>query len=234
MIKATRLRELNKALTEQGTLHLRDAARRFGVSEMTVRRDVAAAPDKYTCLGGHIVRVAENGSPAGYVIQSEKDHFAQAKRLACQKALQYIQDHDTLFIDCGTTLVALAHLLPPDLDLTVVCYSLDLARILSKKPNVRLLMLGGWYRPSSDSFSGEEVLRAMAEVGINKAFISAAGIDENYGVTCWNPHEKPIKQKAMKLASHRYLVADSSKLGQRRPVLFARASAFDAVVTETS
>lgn len=234
MTKATRLEELDRALAEYGTLHLRDAAHRLDVSEMTVRRDVAAEPGRYACLGGYIVRVAQDGSPVGYVIQSEKDHFAKAKRQACRKALARIQAHDTVFIDCGTTLAVLADLIPVGLPLTVVCYSLDLARILSQKQQVRLFLLGGWYQASSDSFDGEHVLRGLAEIGVNKAFISAAGVDAHYGVTCWNPHEKPIKQEAMKLASQCYLVVDSSKIGQRRPVRFAQVGAFDEVITEKS
>jgi DeoR family deoxyribose operon repressor len=234
MIKATRLEELDKALAEFGTLHLRDAARRLGVSEMTVRRDVAADPGRYACLGGHIVRVAQDGTPIGYVIQSEKDHFAQAKRQACRNALARIRAHDSVFVDCGTTLVALADLIPADMPLTVVCYSLEVARLFAQKSRVRLFLLGGWYHASSDSFGGEHVLRDLAEIGVNKAFISAAGVDARYGVTCWNPHEKPVKQEAMKLASQRFLVVDSSKMGQRRPVRFAQLGAFDEVITEKS
>ena len=221
---------MSKLLATGGAMHLRDIAQRFGVSQMTIRRDVAQHADKFVCLGGHIAHAA--GGASGYTIESEKDHFAGAKRAACRAALCHVRDHDTLFIDCGTTLLALAHLIPDELHLTVICYSLGIAEILKKKPNVRLLVLGGWYVPSSDSFGGEETLAALADKGINTAFISAGGVDDVYGVSCWNPHEKAVKQKAMKIASRCYLVVDSSKLGQRRPIQFARLNAFTGIVTE--
>ena len=47
-----RIDALAEALNGPGVLHLKDAARVLGVSEMTVRRDVAGVPDRFSYLGG--------------------------------------------------------------------------------------------------------------------------------------------------------------------------------------
>ena len=52
--KTERANALADALARRGVLHLRDAAALLGVSEMTVRRDVSAMPDRFAYLGGHI------------------------------------------------------------------------------------------------------------------------------------------------------------------------------------
>ena len=52
MAKPERLRVLADALARQSVMRLRDAAALLGVSEMTVRRDIAASPGKFTYLGG--------------------------------------------------------------------------------------------------------------------------------------------------------------------------------------
>ena len=57
--RAERLTSLANALSRRGVLRLREAAEILSVSEMTVRRDVSASPDRFAYLGGHIVSAAD-------------------------------------------------------------------------------------------------------------------------------------------------------------------------------
>ncbi|TDN63295.1 DeoR/GlpR family DNA-binding transcription regulator [Paraburkholderia sp. BL10I2N1] len=232
MAKIDRLRLLADTLKTQGVLHLRDAATLLQVSEMTVRRDIAATPGQFTYLGGYIVSANDVPNAAGYTIEHEKDHFAQAKAEASAIASSLLANDETIFIDCGTTLVTLARLIPADMHLTVVCYSLNVAEVLRRKPNVRMILLGGVYMPSSDSFANEDSVETLRRMGINKAFLSAGGVDEARGVTCWNFHEVAIKQAAMASAVERHLVVDQSKLGKVKAVRFSQLDEFDSIVTE--
>jgi DeoR family transcriptional regulator, deoxyribose operon repressor len=234
MQKPERLRALADALARQNVMRLRDAATLLGVSEMTVRRDIAASPGQFTYLGGYIVSATDvpNSGSAGYSLEQEQDHFAQAKAEASAVAAGLIANHETIFIDCGTTLTTLARLIPNDWHVTVVCYSLNVAEILRRKPNVRMILLGGVYMSSSDSFAGEEGIDVLHRMGINKAFISAGGVDTARGVTCWNFHEVAIKQAAMGSAVERHLVVDASKLGVVKAVRFSQVDEFDSIITE--
>lgn len=232
MTPAERLHKLEQALRQSGSLRLRDAAALLGVSEMTVRRDLARHPGTLSYLGGHIVAAHSLQNAGQYSVAQEKDHFAQAKQRASQKALALIAPHDVIFIDCGTTLLHLARLIPDSLPLTVVCYSLNTADILKNKPAMRLIVLGGTYMSSSDSFSGQEALNALDQLSFDTAFMSAGGVDDHTGVSCWNLHEKDIKRRAMQRAKRRYLVVDSSKLGVRRHIRFADLNEFDTILTE--
>jgi hypothetical protein len=65
-----------------------------------------------------------------------------------------------------------------------------------------------------------------------EAFISAGGVDEARGVTCWNFHEVAIKQAAMESAVERHLVVDASKLGKVKAVRFSQLDQFDSLITE--
>jgi DeoR family deoxyribose operon repressor len=232
MLKSERLCALADAIAQHKVVHLRDAASLLGVSEMTVRRDIATSPDQFTYLRGYIVSATDVQNGAGYSLDQEKDHFAQAKAEASAIAAKLIADNDTLFVDCGTTLTTLARLIPADLHVTVVCYSLNVAEILRRKPNVRMMLLGGLYVSASDSFSADETLDIVRRMGINKAFISAGGVDETRGVTCWNFHEVAIKQAAMHSAVERHLVIDSSKFGVVKAARFAQIGEFDSIITE--
>lgn len=231
-LRTERLNRLTKALAEQGVVRLRDAAALLDVSEMTVRRDIAANAGQFAFFGGHILRAGDFGGNAGYRIDREQDKFAAAKAAACAKAANLIAERDTVFIDCGTTTPYLANLIPTNLSVTVVCYALNIAQIVSRKPEVRMILLGGAYHPSSATFSGGEGLEALSAIGVNKAFISAGGVERARGVSCWNFHEVPIKQKAMSCAVERHLVVDSSKIGKVTAAFFAKIDDFDSIITE--
>jgi DeoR family deoxyribose operon repressor len=97
---------------------------------------------------------------------------------------------------------------------------------------VRMILLGGVYVPSSDSFAGEESIEMLRRMGINKAFISAGGVDQARGVTCWNFHEVALKQAAMASAVERHLVVDTSKFGAVKAVRFSQVDDFDSIITE--
>jgi DeoR family deoxyribose operon repressor len=231
-LRSERVSLLTKALAEQGVVRLRDAAALLNVSEMTVRRDIAANANQFAYFGGHILRAGDLSPNSGYLIDREQDKFSTAKAAACAKAASLIAERDTIFIDCGTTMPFLANLIAPNSNVTVVCYSLNIAQIISRKSNVRMILLGGAYHPSSATFSGAEGLEALSNIGINKAFISAGGVERVRGVSCWNFHEVPIKQKAMSCAVESHLVVDSSKIGKVMAAFFARTDQFDSIITE--
>lgn len=228
--KDERIAEIMAFVEEAGVLRIRDAAMRLGVSEMTIRRDIGSDAAPLNCLGGYIIPVQDGTNVSDYVFDLEKDSHANAKIQACTAAAALIEQHDTIFIDCGTTTPHLAHLVPHNRKITVVCYSLNIAEILARRNDVRLLVLGGIYHPEAASFSSDQGIEILKRVNINKAFLSAGGVDDEHGVTCSHFHEVPIKQMAMQRALQKYLVVDESKLGKVRAARFANLADFDRVI----
>src|SRR6201989_603608 len=197
--RTQRLLRLRRAVTENGTLHLRDAAQLLNVSEMTVRRDLASSDAALACLGGHVVNAA-SPTAVKYTLEQEIDQHTQDKRLACRAAVASLREGDTIFIDCGTTMQVLAECLPEGLPLSVICYSMNVAAIVTRRPATQVMLMGGLYHPSSQSFSSDEGLSYLRKLGINKAFISAGGVHPVRGASCSNFHEVAIKQVAVATA----------------------------------
>ena len=227
--RAQRLQRLRRAIAENGTLHLKDAARLLDVSEMTVRRDLASPDATLACLGGYVVNAA---SPSGvkYTLEQEIDQHTQDKRVACRSAAASIQEHDTIFIDCGTTMQSLAECLPEGMPLSVICYSMNVASIVTRRPATQVMLMGGLYHPSSQSFSSDEGLSYLRRLGINKAFISAGGVHPARGASCSNFHEVEIKQAVIATAMENIMVVDASKLGSLKPAFFANLDAFSKII----
>lgn len=218
-------------LAGQSHLKLATIAADLGVSEMTIRRDVMESGGRFACLGGHVIG-AQNDVAGDYVLEKENDQHAAAKIAACAKAVKLIEEDDTIFIDCGTTTPRLAALIPAEMRLTAICYSLNVAEILSRRQNTRLILLGGLFHPAAASFSGEAALEQLQRISINKAFISAGGVHETRGVTCSHFHEVPVKQAAIERAVVSYLVVDASKFGKVRSAHFAEAATFTSIVSD--
>jgi DeoR family deoxyribose operon repressor len=227
--RAQRLQRLRRAVAENGTVHLRDAAQLLNVSEMTVRRDLAASDAALACLGGYVVNAA-SPTAVKYTLEQEIDQHTQDKRLACRAAVASLREGDTIFIDCGTTMQSLAECLPEALPLSVICYSMNVAAIVTRRPATQVMLMGGLYHTSSQSFSSDEGLTYLRKLGINKAFISAGGVHPMRGASCSNFHEVAIKQAVVATAVENILVVDASKLGSLKPAFFADLDGFSKIV----
>lgn len=225
-----RLERMQILVRSTGPQSLSYVAELLGVTEMTIRRDLAAADSTLTCLGGYVLEATLPAAAEKYVLAEELDHHTARKRLACQRACSFIEDGDCLFIDCGTTMVHLASALPPDMTLSVVCYSMNVADIVSKRPDTQLILLGGVYQPSSASYYSDESIQYLGRLGVNKAFISAGGADPVRGVSCSHFHEVAIKQAAIRSAAQRFLVVDESKLGRMRAAFFSPLDVFSKII----
>jgi DeoR family deoxyribose operon repressor len=227
--RSLRLQKLRRAIDENGTLHLKAAAQLLNVSEMTIRRDLASSDASLACLGGHVVDAAFP-TAVKYTFEQELDQHTQHKLLACRRAIESIRDGDTLFIDCGTTMQSLAECVPSELSLSVICYSMNVAAIITKRPNTQVMLIGGLYHASSQSFFSEEALKYLHKLGINKAFISAGGVHPARGASCSNFHEIAIKQAAIANAMESILVVDESKLARLKPAFFSDLDAFSRII----
>ena len=230
-LRDDRLERIAAMLAGQSHLKLAAIAAELGVSEMTIRRDVTESGGRFACLGGHVIG-AQNDVAGDYMLEKENDHHAAAKIAACAAAVKLIEEDDTIFIDCGTTMPRLAALIPAEMRLTAVCYSLNVAEILARRQNTRLILLGGLFHPAAASFSGETALEQLQRISINKAFISAGGVHETRGVTCSHFHEVPVKQAAIARAVESYLVVDASKFGKVRAAHFADIPAFTSIISD--
>lgn len=230
--KKTRLSKLRQAVIEQTSLHVKDAAELLNVTEMTIRRDLRENPELFNYYGGHIVLANGRSNMASYDLDRATELFEQEKKAACKHCLQYIKAKDTIFVDCGTTLSHLVNMLQPDMEVTLVCFALNIADQAIRKPKIKLVLLGGVYQPATASFAPMNPETSFDGLAFNVAFLTATGLDEKLGATCTTFREAIQKRAAMARASQSILVADSSKIGVVRPACFGHPEDFDLLITE--
>ncbi len=229
--RAARLEQLRLLAGRDGPVRLEEAARLLDVSAMTLRRDLAAGGNGLSLFGGTIV-AGEQTRRSGYTLAGQRRSHHDAKQDAGRHAAALVRSGDTIFVDCGTTLPHLVAALPPDLDVTIVCYALNIATAAARLPRARLFLLGGLFHPASATFLSEAALRELSGLGITRAFLSAGGLDPSQGVTCSNFNEVPVKRAVLELATETMLVIDESKRGAVTTARFAPVDAFAAIITE--
>src|SRR6516164_787863 len=106
-----RRQQILNLLEETGTLNVSDLADRFGVSLVTVRKDLdelGAEGLLDRTFGGAVFSQRSRFNRS--FLQRALEH-RQEKRAIAAAALEYIQDGDTIILDAGTTTLALAQLL---------------------------------------------------------------------------------------------------------------------------
>lgn len=132
---------IREILQQNGRVVCVDLARQMAVSEHTIRRDLHELSKEGLCkkvYGGAVLQLPDAGT---FVSRKEHDHAAKA--LIAQRCASLVKASSCIFIDAGTTHLALAKALPPELSLTVVTNAPDIAALLINHPVAEVIMLGG-------------------------------------------------------------------------------------------
>ncbi|MBW7982288.1 DNA-binding transcriptional repressor DeoR [Enterobacillus tribolii] len=230
--RSDRINRLAQALRRTDKLHLKDAAELLRVSEMTIRRDLAAQPCDVVLLGGYVVLDPKINQSVRYFISDQQEKRVREKRHIGALASSLIAPDDVVFFDCGTTVPFIIDELDDALSFTAVCYSLNTFMALRNKPNCHVILCGGSFNPDSAIFVPNGATSELHNICPTLAFISAAGITIRQGATCYNLDEIAVKQKAISQARRSVLVADASKFGEIRPAWIAPLDHFSVLITD--
>ena len=213
-----RREEVRGLIRRDGFLPVAEICRQLGVSEATTRRDLIAIE-----ANGHITRTY-GGALADYnsafASLDERSGLArQAKARIAAKAAAQIPSSGTIFLDAGTTILALARVLTYRRNLkhlVVVTNSLAAASVLAGTPGVELHMVGGMFLGRQAALMGERAIHALASWSFDAAFLGAEGMDAS-GLS--NSHDSIADfQKAVLRRSTRiHFCLDASKLGRSTP-----------------
>ena len=233
MIASERSLYILRAIHERGVINLKEVAVELGTSEATIRRDLEKLE-----RAGKLTRVqggatsnggGEETADMGELAMRSKMQINHAEKLAvAAEAAKNVQDGDTVFLDCGTSIAPLGAILLRR-KVRIVTYStLLLSQV--KVPKAELVMLGGMYDCHHNIFTGTMAEQMLRSFRFEHAFIGCYGVSLTEG-KCYDLDmaSTNIKLIGMENAVHRYLLLDDSKLEKRGFYGFADLAAFDRV-----
>ena len=235
MTKQVRIERIREYLRQKGSATITELSELLAVSHMTIRRDLASISQKdqlKTIHGGVVFHEEEEEHKDRYSLSIARIQRLEEKQRIARKAVSLIENGDIIIIDAGSTGELIATYLPDNIPLTIICSALNIASIVSSKPNCSLIVTGGYYHRSSMVLESNEGLNLLKQNRANKTFITASGVSLKLGVTCSNFFERTTKQTALKAAITKILVADSSKFGMVKTGHFADIDDFDIIITD--
>ena len=233
--KTLRWKNIMALISQKGEMSVKETAGILGVSEITIRRDLTEMKNERLVSRTHGgARLFDLGSMIGenYVVTEQSEKNAGQKSTIGLKAASLVKANETIFLDSGSTTPFIAKYIDKQLPITVLCYTLLNALEFSGRKNVNLILYGGFYHRDSTIFYNPEGLSFIRGIRADKAFISAAGIDEKLGLTTYFHFEVDMKKAMIQSAKQIILVVDSSKFGTTSVSFFAGLEQVHTVVTD--
>jgi DeoR/GlpR family transcriptional regulator of sugar metabolism len=226
-LPAHRREEILRAV-RSGPAHVGELAQSFGVSEMTVRRDL-----RELARSGRLERVrggAVSASAEPPFEQTVVERFEAKDRIGAAAAA-LVRDGQTVMIDIGTTTLQAAHHLRGS-RITVVTTSLAVYEELVPEPAIELLLPGGVVRRNYRSLVGVLAEDSLRQLKADVLFLGTSAVDEQLAVWDSTMVEVPIKRAMIAAADRVVLLADAAKFSMQGSVRVCEAGAIDQIVSD--
>lgn len=236
VLKEERHRHILGEIASHSPIYVSHLAQHLAVSEATVRKDLNMLEQSGLIKRIHGGAVAIPSTAYDEEIDFvTRAHTQQSEKQAIAKmALTHIHDHDSLFLDASSTCYELANLLrQTKLQLTVITNGINTASLLEENKLIRTYVLGGLLR-SKNSIGGLLGIGIFTKIHVNKAFMSARGIDFQHGLTDFNIEEVELKNYVVGQASEIIALLDSTKIGTVSVLSFCPIEKISLLVTDSN
>lgn len=210
-----------------------DLADRFGISVSTIRRDLdyLAKEGFLSRTHGGAVRMRPQAS---YEPSTElaRNTAVEEKRGIVAEAVTHLRANQSVIIDTGTICHDLAEAVAQvDIPLTVITNDLYVAKALTYKPQISVVVPGGANRFGAYSLLGEPGLSFIQDVRCDVFFMSAQAVDGDCASdTVMELVE--MKRTMMDASEKTYLLADSSRFNGRALYRIASLDRVHTVITD--
>lgn len=221
-------------LNRFGFVRITDVANELGVTKVTIRKDIKILESKGLLYKVHGSARPANPHVADLDVHVKDNINRDSKCMIAQKALDMLDDTDSILVASGSTIHAFAEQIKVRQwhHLNIVTPFLRLGVLLNESENVHVVQLGGAVHKKSLSVLGEEAIRSLDDCFCSKVFFGVDGIDPEHGITTSTIEEAKLTRKMMKAASKTIILADSSKFGQRGFGRICSLEDIDLIITD--
>lgn len=226
-------------IDENGDVTLNQLSQAFSdVSVMTLRRDLLQLEQQ-----GHVLRnkggaVSLKMLTEHSQIPGEENEYGlraraniSAKKTIAEKALSLIKKGCSIYLDAGSTIMALARIMPNE-HFNIITNATNVAQELIERTNTSVVILGGNLNRNTLSVSGPSAIKSIDRINIEMAFMSASAFTLDTGFTVSNVYEAELKRKVINKAKKRIMLMDTSKIGKDLMYTLAEFEDIDVLITE--
>jgi len=227
-----RKRAVLEFVTERKRATVGELCARFEVSPATMRSDLRDLERDGLLVRTHGGATVKGKARFELDAHEKGVHHSAEKRAVAQRALEHVEDGDTIVLDTGSTTFELAALLGARKDITVVTNDLVVAQLLEDHPSATIHVVGGVVRKRFHCMVGTRAEQFLKGLTVDKAFMAANSFSVEAGATTPDLNHAEIKRQMMSIATKVFLLVDSSKLGRSSFAQFARADAIDCLIVD--
>lgn len=221
-------------LDEQGEMPLSQLASTLGVSEATIRRDVAMLDSQGLLERTHGgARPTRSNRELPVRLRDGRNHGAKA-RVAKEAVSLLPSGRHAIGLTGGTTTAEVLLALDGRDDLTIITNSLTIAHRAAEQGQSRVLMAGGVLRPNSLELVGQLAEATLRLVNIGTAFVGVDGVSLTGGLTTHDETEARTNHTMIERAQRVIVVVDSTKIGKVTLAKVADLSEIDVLITDSN
>ncbi|MFB9985041.1 DeoR/GlpR family DNA-binding transcription regulator [Mesorhizobium kowhaii] len=231
-LQTARQRALVAMVKSRDFITVAEMAAHFGVSEMTIRRDLKALDKDGSLERAHGGAVLPEAEPLG-AEQPFRDRQVKnldEKRKIVRAAAGFIRQHEMIGLDVGTTTLMLAKEIIGFPNLRAATNSLRIAMTLADSL-VSVFVPTGQVRPLEMSITGGRAIRELGNYRFDKIFLGLSAVDET-GLYDFSIEDTEVKQAFAAQSNQVIALVDSSKFGKTSTVRLGGLEMLDLMITD--
>lgn len=232
MNQQERKKVILEILAEKVSISVKELANQLAISEITIRRDLQLFAEQGFLERTHggamkieMPQISHHFEYKSEVKQAEKEQIGLL-------AATFIEPNDTLFLDCGSTVLALCKHLKNIQNLKVITNSLPILVELMNYKNIKINLVGGEVDVERKAVHGSIALEHIGKYHAQKAFIGVDGISLKNGLTARSEREAEMSKALSKQSETTFLLCDSSKIEKDSYLRFAPLSMIHYLITD--
>ncbi len=196
-------------LDSGGQAVVSELAKRFSVSEMTIRRDLAALEERGLAQRVHGGAISVAKSRFSHRLSAN----SRLKAKAIAKVVDFIPNEGCVYLDGSTTMLGLVKHFKGKVHLQIATNNVETFNRLAALRGPAPLLLGGSLDTRTDNLIGPLALRSIESLVFDAAFFSAWGLHETVGLNEVTMEDAEVKDCVAKRSRTVYVSLDHSKLG---------------------
>jgi DeoR/GlpR family transcriptional regulator of sugar metabolism len=224
-----RRNEIESRLHRGLSVNASGLAKEFSVSEDAIRRDLRALAAEGKCK-----RVYGGGipiSPHGVALEHRLNDSKEKRALALA-ALSLLSEASTVFLDGGSTNLALAREMPHDRSLTIATNSISIASALLERTNFKVIVLGGEIERETGAAIGLSAIREAERLSFDLCFLGACAVSMSLGIGAFQLADAEFKRTLIARSDRIAALITMDKVETRAPFQVAALGVLDHVVLE--
>jgi DeoR/GlpR family transcriptional regulator of sugar metabolism len=202
----------------------------FEVSEDAIRRDLRALAAEGRCrrVYGGALPMSKAAAPMATRIEEARDR----KQALARKAASLVKRGQFVFLDSGSTNLALASCLPEEFELTIATNSIDIAAAALRRSDLRLIMVGGAVNHVVGGCVDAPATLSLMQMNIDLVVLGACAVSSVTGVSAHDLSDATFKRALLAASRNSVVLATCDKFAERAPHRVAELKDIDVFVVE--